>query len=195
MITTADEALADLFRLLRAHGWSRNARRQGEAVPGFDPRYTFMNWGFNVRPTELQAGFGHVQLDRWPQFRERRAENARYVGAALAPFGELALMAETAGGECAWFGLPFMVAADAPFGRDEITEHLEAMGIETRPIVAGNVTRHPAAQLFPDLLGQHLPGSDAVHDRGFYLGIHPIEHRDTLDRLIEVVADYVGRQR
>jgi CDP-6-deoxy-D-xylo-4-hexulose-3-dehydrase len=193
MIATGDEDLAELLRLLRAHGWARNARQApAESVPGLDPRYTFLNWGFNVRPTELQAGFGQVQLGRWPGFRAGRAANAACVAAEFSRFdGVLQLMEETPGGACSWFGLPIMLAADAPFSRDDLTAHLEAAGVETRPIVAGNVTRHPAAAMFPELAGHDLPGADAVHDRGFYVGLHPTEDQALLGRLLDAIAGFV----
>lgn len=194
MITCADPELSDLFRLLRAHGWARNTKhRPPTEAPGVDPRYTFLNWGFNVRPTELQAGFGLVQLDRLSDFYRLRIENARYLRGLIRPVGEtLHLMEVHPDAECSWFALPLVVAADAPFSRDELVRHLEEQGIETRPIVAGNLARHPVVDLFPELRAADLPGADAIHDRGFYLGLHPVEGREKLDRLATVILEYVA---
>ena len=65
MIICRDQSLSDLFRLLRAHGWGRNAKYiKPQSQNGLDPRYMFLNWGFNVRPTELQASFGLEQLQK-----------------------------------------------------------------------------------------------------------------------------------
>lgn len=194
MITTRDEELADLLRLLRAHGWARNMRRPPtQAAPGIDPRYTFLNWGFNVRPTELQAAFGDIQLDRLPGFQQHRQANVEHFQRAF-PHGDIVrLMSVAEEGECSWFALPMIVSSDAPFTRDELTAHLEANGVETRPVVAGNLTRHPVAELFAEMQQQELPGADIVHDRGFYLGLHPVDARSTIDRLVEVIDDFVRR--
>lgn len=195
MVTTGDEELADVFRLLRAHGWARNAKRPPTDVPaGVDPRYTFLNWGFNVRPSELQAGFGQVQLERLPGFHKLRLANAERFATAMRPFADvLRLMEVLPGGECSWFALPMLVAEDAPFTRDALVAHLEAEGVETRPVVAGNLTRHPVAAMFPEFQAQDLPGADAVHDRGFYLGLHPIPSEENLDRLAALIGSFVER--
>lgn len=195
MITTSDAELADIFRLLRAHGWARNAKRPiVDAPPGVDPRYTFLNWGFNVRPSELQAGFGQVQLERLPEFHRQRVANAERFAELMRPYAEvLRLMEVLPGGECSWFALPMLVADDAPFTRDDLVAHLEHEGVETRPVVAGNLTRHPVASMFAEFQGQDLPGADAVHDRGFYLGLHPIPSEQNLDRLAETIGAFVNR--
>lgn len=193
MICCDDAELSDLFRLLRSHGWSRN-QQYGAAPPadGVDPRYTFLNWGFNVRPTELQAAFGAVQLERFPEYHETRLANVRHFQKAFAPYGEvLQLMEVDARAECSWFALPFVVPEDAPFTRDELTAHLERSGVETRPIVAGSLPRHPVGDLFPELRQGALPGADTVHDRGFYVGVHPIPAAEGLDRLVETIDAFL----
>lgn len=193
MITCPDPELSDVFRLLRAHGWARNTKHRPSAeAHGVDPRYTFLNWGFNVRPTELQAGFGLVQLDRWPGFHRVRVENAEYLRELLNPIdGMLRLMEVHPLADCSWFALPFTLEPGTPFDRDELVGHLEACGIETRPVVAGNLARHPVVELFPELSGADLPGADLIHDRGFYLGVHPVSDRGKLDRLASVLLDFV----
>lgn len=79
MVCCQDPSLSDLFRLLRAHGWARNTKYT-DVDPGesLDPRYTFLNWGFNVRPTEPQAAFGLEQLKRLPTFHKTRQANAEH---------------------------------------------------------------------------------------------------------------------
>lgn len=195
MILSQDEAVSDLFRLLRAHGWSRNTQYLDSPVPdGLDPRYMFLNWGFNVRPTELQAGFGLIQLERLPGFHATRLANAEYFASLLKPYEEvLRLMQIHPKAECSWFALPLMVGADAPFDRNELVTFLESQGIETRPIVGGSLARHPVADMFPELKEVDLPGADQVHERGFYLGLYPLESRAKLDRLAETIIGFLKK--
>ena len=195
MITCDDEHLSDTFRLLRAHGWGRNAKyRKVEPVAGVDPRYTFLNWGFNVRPTELQAAFGLVQLDRLPAFHAARQQNALHFQSLIAPLEEhLHLMTVDPGSECSWFALPLTVDSSSPIKRDELTAFLEKAGIETRPIVAGNLARHPVVDIYPELQEADLPGADAIHDRGFYLGLHPVDAREKLERVAALLTEFVER--
>ena len=195
MITCDDAELSDLFRLLRAHGWSRNARYSTSPVtPGIDPRYTFLNWGFNVRPTELQAGFGLVQLERFPMLHQQRRQNAAAFLDGFERYKDLVSVMEVhPKAECSWFALPAVVSADAPFARDELVGHLERNGIETRPIVAGSLARHPVSALYPELQGTDLPGADVVHDRGFYIGLHPVPPAGKIDRLLETFEAFLGQ--
>jgi CDP-6-deoxy-D-xylo-4-hexulose-3-dehydrase len=192
LIHTSNDELADLLRLMRAHGWTRNIGHETEASPGIDPRYTFLNWGFNVRPTELQAGFGLVQLGRLPAFQHKRIANAEHFLERLSPWhAVLRSMTVHPKAECSWFALPLMLTPEAPFHRNELTQYLELNGVETRPIVAGNIARHPVARLFPEVFSDALPGADVIHDRGFYIGIHPVDEGATIDRLCDLIDSFL----
>ena len=195
MIICHDQTLSDLFRLLRAHGWARNAKYIMPApVEGLDPRYMFLNWGFNVRPTELQAGFGLEQLRRLPAFNAQRLKNVVYFQKYLNRHAAIMrLMEVLPDAECSWFALPIMLTSECPFKKEEFLGYLEEQGVETRPIVAGNLTRQPVCQLYPELQELNLPGADAVHERGFYLGLHPFEATKNLDRLVETFEQFILR--
>jgi len=195
MIICQDQTLSDLFRLLRAHGWARNTKYMHvEPQDDLDPRYMFLNWGFNVRPTELQAGFGLEQLRRWPGFHAQRAQNAAYFQNYIKQHSDIMrLMHVSPDAECSWFALPIVLTPECPFKKADLLAHLEAQGIETRPIVAGNLARQPVCELYPELQGGDLPGADAIHERGFYLGLHPFESKQNLDRLAETFDQFIRR--
>jgi CDP-6-deoxy-D-xylo-4-hexulose-3-dehydrase len=193
MICCRNEELSDLFRLLRAHGWARNTHyMKAEPTAGIDPRYTFINWGFNVRPTELAAGFGSEQLKRLPGFHVQRRKNATHFAKYLSAHREIMCLPEVhREAESAWFALPIMLTPECPFTKEALLEHLEAAGVETRPIVAGNLARQPVCELFEELRGASLPGADAIHERGFYLGLHPFDSTTQLDRLAETFEQFI----
>lgn len=195
MILTRDPVFAERLRLLRAHGWSRNLRNPAPPVDGLDSRYTFESWGFNVRPTELQAGFGLVQLGRFDGFQENRRKNATDFKARIAKHAEfISLMMVPDKGECSWFALPITINPSAPFTRTEVADYLELNGVETRPIVAGNLARHPASNKFPDLLVEDLPGADYLHDQGLYIGLHPVDSSSDLEKLGQLIDDFVSER-
>ncbi|HEY3490296.1 MAG TPA: DegT/DnrJ/EryC1/StrS family aminotransferase [Candidatus Deferrimicrobiaceae bacterium] len=187
MVVTDDAETADRLRVLRAHGWLRNVEASHVHLDGcgIDPRYAFVNWGFNVRPTDLQAGFGLEQLKRLPGFTERRLALAARFFAFVDRVPCLSRPAVGAKAAPIWMSLPIMLGDDAPFSRDEITAWLEGEGIETRPIIAGNLQRQPVAKLFDCFDGTPYPGADRVHDRGFYIGLSPMTSDETMGRLIE----------
>jgi len=195
MITCNDHLLSDLFRLLRAHGWARNTKYiKPDTADGIDPRYVFLNWGFNVRPSELQAGFGLEQLRRLPAFHAQRVANVTYFQKYLNDHSEIMhLMKVLPDADCSWFALPIMLTPECPFRKQDFLKYLEEQGVETRPIVAGNLTKQPVCQLFPELQKCNLPGSDAIHDRGFYLGLHPFDATKSMDRLADLFEQFIRR--
>jgi CDP-4-dehydro-6-deoxyglucose reductase, E1 len=195
MIACPDDATADQLRVLRAHGWLRNVEPGSYDLDGYDvdPRYAFVNWGFNVRPTELQAGFGLHQLEKLPAFNQRREALAARFFELIDETPWLARPEVHPQARPSWFALPVMVPPEAPFSRTELIAYLESEGVETRPIVTGNVTRHPVAELFADTFAGEFPGGDAVHAQGFYLGLSPMQADADMDRLLACFAAFLGR--
>jgi CDP-6-deoxy-D-xylo-4-hexulose-3-dehydrase len=187
---------AEQLRLLRAHGWIRNvdpSRFDMSGHPEIDPRYAFVNWGLNVRPTEVQAGFGSRQLEKADGFGARRAEMSKRFNGYIANCEWLHTPVVSPKADPSWLALPLMVDGKAPFKRHELTAYLEGCGVETRPIVTGNVARHPVAKLFPEFRERPFPGADQVHDRGFYIGLSPLQTNANMDRLVETFDAFLKR--
>lgn len=195
MIVTDDPEAADRLRILRAHGWLRNTRHlnYNHTRDDVDPRYSFVSWGFNVRPTELQAGFGLRQLTKLPAFNARRKVLADRFFSFVDASRFLKRPAVEAQASPSWMALPVLVREGAPFDRQALTVHLESEGVETRPVVAGNLARQPAAKLFEGLSGGHLPGADVVHSRGFYVGLSPFVTDPEMERLLAVFGGFLAR--
>jgi len=70
--------------------------------------------------------------------------------------------------------------------KKSILEWQEINGIETRPIVTGNIARHPVAELYPDIFNVSLPGADIIHNSGFYIGLSPMQNKNSIDKVIEI---------
>ncbi|HNC95069.1 MAG TPA: DegT/DnrJ/EryC1/StrS family aminotransferase [Myxococcota bacterium] len=168
IVVCDDEELANSLRSLRAHGWirERSDRAALEAAhPEIDPRFLFVSSGYNLRPTEIQAAFGLVQLgrlDRWVQ--QRRANHAAWCESLSAP--DMQVFPEVPGTEHA--GFAFAMLPSGP--RAPIQAFLQARGVETRPISGSNLARQPAFQHVPAQKRVPLPVSDAIHERGFFIG-------------------------
>lgn len=191
MLVTDDGQLADLVRSLRSHGWTRelsNRREIEAASPWIDPRFLFVHLGYNVRPMEVQAAFGLVQLERLEQFNEARRRNARTLIAALADIDELEFVAEQEGGRSTWFGFP-VVLPDAET-RQALSRHLEERQIETRPIVAGNLTVQPAFRDSPHRTVGSLANATAIGQRGLFIGNHPELDERRLAHIVEAFRSF-----
>jgi len=197
MVVVPDNEKAEQLRILRSHGWIRDVDpvKYGlHDTPEIDPRYAFVNWGLNVRPTEVQAGFGMRQLEKADNFAQRRAEIAERFNAYLSdsPWLHTPVVSDKA--KPSWLALPIMVDDSAPFSRPDLTAYLEDLGVETRPVVTGNLAKHPVTKrLLPELLERDYPGADDVHNRGFYIGLSPLLTDDLVDRLISVFDDFVDK--
>jgi CDP-6-deoxy-D-xylo-4-hexulose-3-dehydrase len=192
MLITDNDRLADLARSIRAHGWTRDMSNREElerANPWVDPRFLFVNLGYNLRPTEVNAAFGLVQLERLEEFNERRRENARYLVDALAGLSHsMRFVAEQEGGRSTWFGFTVML----PDGdtRRALSRHLEGRRIETRPIVAGNLAVQPAFRDNPHRTVGSLANATQVGERGLFIGNHPNLTRGHLDHIVTAFMDF-----
>jgi CDP-4-dehydro-6-deoxyglucose reductase, E1 len=186
----------DLLRCLRAHGWSRDLSNREELEkqsPHIDPRFLFVNLGYNVRPIELQAAFGLEQIRRLDAMNANRRSNVAQLRAAFAAHprwkGQLEFPSATAGLDPCWFGFPFLLSNSAGIDRVAFTRALMERGIDTRPIVSGNMALQPALAHFEvDLKQGPFAGAQAVHDRGLFIGAHsrPVEPA-RLDALVNTV--------
>lgn len=174
--TTDDPALAETVRILRSHGWTRDTKdpaRHNAGHPEFDPRFVFVNLGYNLRPTEMQAAMGLIQLPKLAGYVETRRANAAHWTKALAGYDAvLGLQRETPGGYHSWFGFPITVAADAPFETAALRRHLEDAGIETRPIICGNIARQPGLRAHPHRTVGELAKANHVMENAISFGCH-----------------------
>lgn len=195
MIVCREPRMADQLKILRAHGWLRNVDPTPYNLTNYDvdPRYAFVNWGLNLRPTEIQAGFGLRQLEKLAIFNKRREALSSTFFEFIDRSPYLSRPSVHKKARPSWFALPIMVNTNAPFRRRDITQYLEEAGVETRPIVAGNVARHPVARLFNNFNNEALPGADAVHERGFYIGLSPVQDEASMGRLLDCFRGFLSQ--
>jgi CDP-6-deoxy-D-xylo-4-hexulose-3-dehydrase len=200
MVVTNDARLADLLRAMRSHGWSRamsNADEIAAQFPDIDPRFLFVTTGFNVRPSEINAAIGIEQIKRLDGFNARRREIAARFDrgfAALQQAGDLQLIGCDPRCLAAPFGYP--VLCRTPQMRQGFRRHLEAAGIETRPIICGNMVRQPAFRHLPHRVSGGLDGADRVMDCGIYWGPHPgisDEDVETATGIVTAFFEHGGR--
>jgi len=190
VIITSDSALHDDLLSLRAHGWVRDRSDREEWIhqyPEIDSRFLFILPGYNVRPTEIQGAIGLVQLNKLESMlmtRERLAAEVSRLVNQYTPWMRL-VGAEHLGAKIersssryrrrhSWMTLPFILDKAAPLSLAVVKRHFERSGIETRPIIAGNLSRHPAVHHSIHRTASSLAKADVILDRGFMIGCHPI---------------------
>ena len=194
MVVTNNAKLADLLRALRAHGWARdmsNGRDVAAQYPDIDARFLFVTTGFNVRPMEINAAIGLEQLKRLDGFNAKRREIAAVLGRGLASLqqaGHLQLVTFDSRSVPAPFG--YTVLCKTQQARDGLRSHLEACGIETRPVICGNMARQPAFKHFDYRVSGNLDGADQVMDRGIYWGLHPGMSESDVGAVLQTVREF-----
>jgi CDP-4-dehydro-6-deoxyglucose reductase, E1 len=196
MVLAATDEDYDLLKCLRAHGWSREQSNRVElerAHAHIDPRFLFVNVGYNLRPMEIQAAFGLEQLKRLADMNRERRANVERIRAAFARHprwrGQLHFPAATSRLDPCWFGFPFLVDAALDFDYRRFTASLLQQGVDTRPIVSGNMALQPAVRHFNVELGMGpFAGAQAIHDRGLFIGCHARALADaTIGRLVDLI--------
>lgn len=176
IVLTNNEEYAEVIRLFRAHGWIRESHRRETYVrkyPDIDPRFLFINTGYNLRPTEIQGAFGIHQLRKLDGFIEARLRNASYFKKNLSRYSSfIETQSVRMGTKHVWFGYPLSVRDGAPFTVKDLTRFLALKGIETRPIMGGNLAEQPALRLFKHRVAGRLTNSRYIMKRSFFFGIH-----------------------
>ncbi|MBX9634309.1 MAG: DegT/DnrJ/EryC1/StrS family aminotransferase [Magnetospirillum sp.] len=194
MVVTDDDALADLLRCLRAHGWTRDLAdkaRWGAADGGLGSRFSFVNTGFNLRPSEINGAFGLHQLRKLEGFNAQRRHATQALLAQLEPLtasGDITIMGVTPGADPAFFGFPLLCRDNAT--RDGLAAHLDAAGIEIRPIICGNMARQPAMAHVRHRIAGSLHGADQIMDAGLYFGLHPGYSDDDVLFVAAAIREY-----
>jgi CDP-6-deoxy-D-xylo-4-hexulose-3-dehydrase len=141
---------------------------------GYDHKYVFTRFGYNMKMTELQAALGLSQINRLHEFVQKRKENFLYLLNELSSFTEdhLQLMNLIDVIEASPFGFPITVTSKK-FSKNQLVNYLEDKKIRTRPVFAGNIVRHPMFRNGNyETLGK-LEGSDFIMNNTFWIGCYP----------------------
>ncbi len=187
MVVTTDPGLADDLRSLRAHGWVRDrADRSTWTAPAVDDRFYFVMPGYNLRPMEIQGAIGRVQLRRLEVMLTARRSLAHLVRGWLPEW--LQLIGLQQGYKCSWMTLPLRLVGPGAPPLAVVKRHLEAHGVETRPIIAGNLTAHPAIGHFTHRRLADLGDTDRLAASGFMIGCHPVVSNAALETLHEALV-------
>lgn len=174
MIVTNDYEQYNLALCLRAHGWSRHLVNREEvetAHSDIDPRFLFVNYGFNLRPLDIQGAVGSVQLKKLSSKNTNRNVNYQNIRTVLEPCGHFEFCRIVDGADPAWFSMCIFLKDTATNVR-KYTQYLTANGVENRPVISGNMVRQPVIQqLCPDLDPTDFPGAERVHRCGLLIGL------------------------
>ncbi len=174
---------------------NRFSGQYGSLPFGYDHKYVYSHFGYNLKASDMQAAIGVAQLEKFPSFIEKRKENYDYLFDALNDIDCLQIQKATENSEPSWFGFLITLKDNAKFARNDIVEFLENNKIQTRNLFAGNITRHPC---FDDLeenkdyrIINELSNTDKIMNNSFWIGLYPGMNNDKLDYMIAKIKEYL----
>ncbi len=180
------------MRIQRAHGWIRDVEDKTpytDTYPEFDPKFLFVDTGYNLRLTEPQAAMGIVQLPKLADIvHARRHNHAAYAG-ALSEFEFLRIQRHDEGSSC--FGLNMVLK---PGMKAKLAGHLNRHGIETRPIICGNLATQPALRGETYRVVGDLANSTDVLENGLSIGCHHLIDQASIDHVANTIGLFVSRK-
>jgi len=206
-LATNSARLARVLRSLR--DWGRDCQCTHESpgegacgnrfdwrIPGldepYDHRYLYVEIGYNMKMTDVQAAIGLEQLKKLPAFIEDRKGNFEKLYAGLEPFEEfLILPAWSERADPAWFALPLTLREDTPFSRRELVTFLEDRNIETRLLLAGNLVRQPGFRDIEHRTVGHLPNANRILSSSFFIGVYPGLDNARIAYVLEAFSDFL----
>lgn len=171
----------------------------GELPYGYDHKYIYSHFGYNLKATDMQAAIGCAQLEKLPSFIEARKRNWKLLRDSLSDLTDKFILPEpTENSDPSWFGFILTVKENAGFTRDEIVSYLESNGIQTRMLFAGNIIRHPC---FDELRKDNnsyrvvgdLKATDKVMNDTFWIGVYPGITVEEIEYEITKIKDFVNK--
>ena len=168
----------------------------GQLPHGYDHKYVYSHFGFNLKVTDMQAAVGCEQLKKFPSFIEKRKKNWKYLREALECVSDKLLLPEPVeGGDPSWFGFLITVKPQAGITRNELTRFLEGRSIQTRLLFSGNLVKHPC---FDQIRGTDayreagdLTVTDQVMNDSFWIGVYPGMTDEMLAYMAESIIEAV----
>lgn len=171
----------------------------GELPLGYDHKYVYSHFGYNLKVTDMQAAIGCAQLEKVPQFVEARKNNWQLLKNELAELDHFFVMPEaTTNSDPSWFGFLLTVREGVGFTRDQIVQHLEDKGIQTRMLFAGNLIKHPCFdEMRATKDGFRIVGDLTITDRimqdTFWVGVYPGMTESMLHYIVEQIQYFVRK--
>lgn len=168
----------------------------GELPPGYDHKYVYSHFGYNLKVTDMQAAIGVAQLKKFPVFVERRQHNFAKLLAGLQSIADKFILPEPCpNSKPSWFG--FLLTCKEGIDREQVVRYLEKHGVQTRMLFAGNIIKHPCFdELRQDKTAYRVVGelnnTDRIMRDTFWIGVYPGMTDKKLDYMIDVLKSSVN---
>lgn len=170
-------------------------RQYGELPLGYDHKYVYSHFGYNLKATDMQAAIGCAQLEKFPSFVERRRENFARLKMGLADVEDKLVLPEACENSVpSWFG--FLITCKEGVDRNALVQELEHAGVQTRMLFSGNLIKHPC---FDEMrrtgegyrvVGE-LKNTDRIMSDTFWIGVYPGMTKEMVDFMVQMIKKNV----
>ena len=171
-------------------------KQYGELPVGYDHKYVYSHFGYNLKATDMQAAVGCAQLEKFPSFVERRKYNFKRLYDGLQELQDKFILPEACeGSEPSWFG--FALTCKEGVDRNRVGPYIESKGVQTRMLFAGNLTKHPCFdEMRADGSGYRIVGelvnTDRIMKDTFWIGVYPGMTEEMIDYMIKTIKSSIG---
>jgi len=169
----------------------------GSLPKGYDHKYVYSHFGFNLKVSDMQAAIGVAQLEKFPAFVEIRKENFKKLYDGLKDLEEVILVEKQPLSDPSWFGFMITLKDGVKFSRNDIVEFLENSNIQTRNLFAGNMLRHPMFDTLVEneeyrVVGE-LKNTDKIMNDSFWIGLYPGMGDDAINYMVEKIRVFIAK--
>ncbi len=165
----------------------------GELPRGYDHKYVYSHFGYNLKATDLQAAVGCAQIEKFPGFVEKRKRNFKMLREKLSCVSDRLILPEPLpGSDPSWFG--FLMTCGEGVDRHKVVNYLENRGVQTRMLFAGNLIKHPC---FDSMRGDahryrvigDLKNTDRIMNDSFWIGVYPGMTEPMIDYMAKTIIE------
>lgn len=176
----------------------RFSQQFGELPYGYDHKYVYSHFGYNLKMTEMQSSIGCAQLEKLPAFIAARKKNWQRLRSGLDDLSPYFILPEaTPKSDPSWFGFVLTVRDEAGFSRDDIVHYLEGKKIQTRMLFAGNIIKHPCFDGMRTVVNQRivseLKTTDYVMNNTFWIGVYPEINYKMFSYMLNSITHFIRR--
>lgn len=165
----------------------------GELPKGYDHKYVYSHFGYNLKATDMQAAVGCAQLEKFPSFVEKRKANFAKLKSGLDDCKDSLILPEACpNADPSWFG--FLMTCKDGVDRNKVVHYIESKGIQTRMLFAGNLTKHPCFDQMRSsgkgyrIIG-NLSNTDRIMNSSFWVGVYPGMTDEMIDYMIRIIHE------
>ena len=174
----------------------RFEKQYGELPVGYDHKYVYSHFGYNLKATDMQAAIGCAQLQKIDYFAQRRIYNFDRLSEGLSALTDkIILPVALPESKPSWFG--FLITCMAGIDRNKIVQYLESKGVQTRMLFAGNLIKHPCFNEMRStgkgfrVVGE-MTNTDAIMKNSFWVGVYPGMTDSMIDYMVKVIKEVVS---